>query len=121
MSHAASPHAARSKTPSGGHGHARGARRRRGAGRGVPLAGGASYGGHPLPVLVRTHSGLGLGFMPTTLTAAHGVAAEQSGVDSSILDTARQIGAALGVAVLSTVATTASAGRLPQATSWLRQ
>ena len=74
MSHAASPQATRSETPASGRGHARGARRRR-AGRGVPLAAGASYGGHLLPALFLTYFDLGLGFMPMTLTAVHGVAA----------------------------------------------
>ena len=85
------------------------------------LAPGASYAGHVLPALFLTYFGLGLGFMPMTLTAVHGVAAEQSGVASAILNTAQQIGAALGVAVLSTVATTASDGRLPQAARALQQ
>ena len=85
------------------------------------LAPGASYGGHVLPALFLTYFGLGLGFMRMTLTAVHGVAPEESGVASAILNTAQQLGAALGVVVLSTVATTASAGRLPQATRALQQ
>ena len=85
------------------------------------LALGASYAGHVLPSLFLTYFGLGLGVIPMTLTAVHGVAAEQSGVASAILNTTQQIGAALGVAVLSTVATTASDGRLPQATRVLQQ
>jgi hypothetical protein len=74
-----------------------------------------------LPALFLTYFGLGLGFMPMTLTAVQGVAQEESGVASAILNTAQQIGAALGVAVLSTVATIASDGRLRRATQALQQ
>jgi hypothetical protein len=79
------------------------------------LAPGSSYGGHVLPALFLTYFGLGMGFMPMTLIAVHGVAQEQTGVASAIVNTAQQIGAALGVAVLSTVATTTSDGQLPNA------
>jgi EmrB/QacA subfamily drug resistance transporter len=85
------------------------------------LAPGASYAAHVLPALFLTYFGLGMGFMPMTLLAVHGVAAEQSGVASAILNTAQQIGAALGVAVLSTVATVASDRRLPDAATALHQ
>ena len=85
------------------------------------LAPGSSYGGHLLPALFLTYFGLGLGFMPMTLTAVHGVAAEQTGIASAVLNTAQQIGAAMGVALLSTVATTTSDTRLPDATVALQQ
>jgi EmrB/QacA subfamily drug resistance transporter len=85
------------------------------------LSVGASYAGHVLPALFLTYFGLGLGFMPMTLMAVHGVREEQAGVASALLNTAQQIGAALGVAVLSTVATTASEARLPGALRALQQ
>jgi hypothetical protein len=59
--------------------------------------------------------------MPMTLTAVHDVAAEQTGIASAVLNTAQQIGAALGVAVLSTIATTASDEWLPHATLSLQR
>jgi hypothetical protein len=59
--------------------------------------------------------------MPMTLIAVHGVAGEQAGVASAVLNTAQQIGAALGVAVLSTVATTAADSRVPEAIRALQQ
>jgi hypothetical protein len=43
------------------------------------------------------------GFIPMTLAAVAGVPENQSGVASAILNTAQQIGAALGIAVLSTI------------------
>jgi EmrB/QacA subfamily drug resistance transporter len=85
------------------------------------LGPGASYGGHVLPALFLTYFGLGMGFMPMTLVAVQGVAPAQTGVASAVLNTAQQLGAALGVAVLSTVATTRSDGRLPGAAGALEQ
>jgi EmrB/QacA subfamily drug resistance transporter len=85
------------------------------------LAAGSSYRAHLLPALFLTYFGLGMGFMPMTLTAVHGVAPEQTGIASAVLNTAQQIGAALGVALLSTVATTTSDTRLPDATVALQQ
>jgi predicted MFS family arabinose efflux permease len=76
---------------------------------------GASYAGHVLPALFLTYFGLGMGFMPMTLTAVRGVADEQAGVASALLNTAQQIGAALGLAVLATISTSAANARLPQA------
>ncbi|WP_043342334.1 MFS transporter [Belnapia moabensis] len=75
----------------------------------------SSYAGHVLPALFVTYFGLGMGFMPMTLTAVHSVAEEQAGVASALLNTAQQIGAALGLAVLATISTSAANERLPDA------
>jgi hypothetical protein len=52
---------------------------------------------------------VGLGFaimvVPTTIAALTGVPAAQTGVASALLNVSLQVGGALGVAVLSTVAT----------------
>jgi EmrB/QacA subfamily drug resistance transporter len=82
---------------------------------------GSSYAGHVLPALFITYFGLGMGFMPMTLTAVHGVAEEQAGVAAALLNTAQQIGAALGLAVLATISTSAANERLPEATRILQQ
>jgi EmrB/QacA subfamily drug resistance transporter len=82
---------------------------------------GASYAGHVLPALFMTYFGLGMGFMPLTLTAVHGVPEEQAGVASAMLNTAQQIGAALGVSVLATISTATANGRLPQAARILQE
>ena len=82
---------------------------------------GSSYAWHVLPALFVTYFGLGMGFMPMTLTAVHGVAEDRAGVASALLNTAQQIGAALGVSVLATVSTTAANGRLPEAASTLQE
>lgn len=47
--------------------------------------------------------GMGFVFVPLTLTAVHGVAAEDSGIGSGVLNTMQQVGGALGLATLSTV------------------
>jgi EmrB/QacA subfamily drug resistance transporter len=74
------------------------------------LGTGSGYATHILPALFLAYFGLGVGFIPMTLAAVVGVRDDQSGVASAILNTAQQIGAALGIAVLSTIsaATTGS-------------
>lgn len=79
------------------------------------LSVGSSYLWHVLPALFVTYFGLGLGFMPLTLAAVHGVAETDAGVASAILNTAQQIGAALGVSVLATVASSTTSRTLPDA------
>ena len=53
--------------------------------------------------------GLGLVFVPLALVALHNVAEQDSGVASSLLNTAQQVGGAIGLALLGTVAWTAVA------------
>jgi EmrB/QacA subfamily drug resistance transporter len=84
------------------------------------LAAGSSYAWHVLPALFITYFGLGMGFMPLTLTAVSGVAEEQAGVASAMLNTSQQIGAALGVAVLATISTSVANGRLSEAARMLQ-
>jgi EmrB/QacA subfamily drug resistance transporter len=50
--------------------------------------------------------GMGLTFVPLTLTAIHDVPKEDSGVASALLNTTQQIGGSLGLAVLVTISTT---------------
>ena len=56
-----------------------------------------------LPLMVLS-VGLGLTFVPLTLTAVSGVKEEHSGLVSGVSTTAIQIGGSIGVAVLATVA-----------------
>jgi EmrB/QacA subfamily drug resistance transporter len=58
-----------------------------------------------LPALV-TAAGLGLTFVPITIAAVGGVAPTEAGLASGLVNTSRQMGGALGLAVLSTLATT---------------
>ena len=58
-----------------------------------------------LPYIVLMAFGMGLTFVPVTLTAVHHLRSEDSGIGSGVLNTAQQVGGALGLAVLATVAT----------------
>lgn len=55
------------------------------------------------PFLALMGLGMGLTFVPMTLTAVHAIRAEDSGVASSVLNTVTQIGGAFGLGLLSTV------------------
>ncbi len=65
---------------------------------------GASYATDILPFIVLMSLGMGLVFVPLTLAAVHGVGARDSGIASGVLNTMQQVGGALGLAILSTVA-----------------
>ena len=56
------------------------------------------------PFIVLMSIGMGLTFVPLTLTAVHHIRAEDSGIGSGVLNTMQQVGGALGLAILSTVA-----------------
>jgi EmrB/QacA subfamily drug resistance transporter len=49
--------------------------------------------------------GLGFGFVTSTIAAVSGVEEQEQGLASGLINTSQQIGAALGLAVLSTIAT----------------
>lgn len=55
---------------------------------------------------------MGLAFVPISLTAVKGVAAGQTGLASALLNTGQQVGGALGLAVLATVAIDATTSKL---------
>jgi predicted MFS family arabinose efflux permease len=80
----------------------------------------ASYWGHLAGPIFLTSAGLGLAFVPMTLTVVQGVDEREVGVASALMNTAQQIGAALGLAVLTTISTTAAGTRLPDALMALR-
>jgi EmrB/QacA subfamily drug resistance transporter len=66
----------------------------------------AGYAGQLLGPQLVSSFGLGLVFVPLALVALHNVAEQDSGVASSLLNTAQQVGGAIGLAVLGTVAWT---------------
>jgi EmrB/QacA subfamily drug resistance transporter len=63
------------------------------------------YAGRVLPAMVVVGIGLGMSFVPITIAATSGVAAEDSGLASGLLNTTQQVGGSLGLAVLSAVST----------------
>jgi EmrB/QacA subfamily drug resistance transporter len=65
----------------------------------------ANYWTDILPYILLMSLGMGATFVPLTLTAVHHLRAEESGVGSGVLNTMQQVGGALGLATLSTVAT----------------
>lgn len=56
--------------------------------------------------------GMGLAFVPLTLTAVQGVTEGESGLASALLNSGQQVGGAIGLSVLSTIAVTATTHRL---------
>jgi len=76
----------------------------------VPVAG--TYAGDLLPGLLTMSIGLGLTFVPVTLIATTNVEATDAGLASGLLNTAQQLGGALGLAVLSTLAANATSSQL---------
>jgi EmrB/QacA subfamily drug resistance transporter len=65
---------------------------------------GGTYLAQVLPGGLLGAFGLGLSLVPATIVAVQGVPAATSGLASGVLNTSRFVGAALGLAVLSTIA-----------------
>jgi MFS family permease len=65
---------------------------------------GGTYAANVLPGGVIGAFGLGLALVPATIIAVQGVDRAVSGLASGVLNTSRFVGAALGLAVLSTLA-----------------
>ena len=72
----------------------------------------ASYVADLLPGIMLTSIGMGLVFVPITLIATSGVPADDAGLASGLYNTSQQIGGALGLALLSTLATNRTADEL---------
>ncbi|HEV2368882.1 MAG TPA: MFS transporter [Acidimicrobiales bacterium] len=71
------------------------------------LTPGSSYVDLILPLVILA-LGMGQCFVPLTVTAISGVAPEEAGLASALLNTGQQVGGALGLAVLGTVAISAT-------------
>ena len=69
----------------------------------------SSYAGGVLPALLLLGLGLGLIFSQTIGTATAGVAREDSGVASALVNTVQQVGGSIGTSALSTIALSATA------------
>ena len=64
--------------------------------------------------------GLGFGFVTSTIAAVSGIREHEQGLASGLINTSQQVGGALGLAVLSTIATTRSHDVLAAGGSSLR-
>jgi predicted MFS family arabinose efflux permease len=71
---------------------------------------GTSYVVDLLPGIMLVSIGMGLTFVPVTLIATSGVPHGDAGLASGLFNTSQQIGGALGLAVLSTIATSKTTG-----------
>jgi MFS family permease len=83
----------------------------------LTAAGGALYARMPadghyfwsvLPGLIVSGIGLALSFVPVTIAGLNGVQPVDAGVASGLINTSRQIGGAIGLAVVTTLAATAT-------------
>jgi EmrB/QacA subfamily drug resistance transporter len=72
----------------------------------------SSYASSVLPALVILGLGFGMIFAPAINMATFGVAREDSGVASALVNTMQQVGGSIGTSALSTVALTAAASYL---------
>jgi EmrB/QacA subfamily drug resistance transporter len=66
---------------------------------------GGSYVGDLLPGFLLISVGLGFSFVPISIAALAGVHPSEAGLASGLMNTSQQIGGALGIAVLSAIAT----------------
>jgi EmrB/QacA subfamily drug resistance transporter len=66
---------------------------------------GGTYVGDILFPSMLAGVGLGLAFVPVTIAAVTGISGEEAGLASGLINTSQQVGGALGLAILATVAT----------------
>jgi len=77
---------------------------------------GGSYLGDLLPGFLLIGIGIGFSFVPISIAALAGVKASEAGLASGLINTSQQIGGALGIAALSTIATTRTGDALASGT-----
>jgi EmrB/QacA subfamily drug resistance transporter len=74
------------------------------------LTSGGSYGVNVLPGLLLTAFGMGLAFPATSVGAISGVAPSEQGSAAAIFNTSQQVGSAVGLSLLATIAAANSHG-----------
>jgi Major Facilitator Superfamily len=67
---------------------------------------GGSYVADLLPGFLLIGVGLGFSFVPVSIAALAGVTGKDAGLASGLINTSQQIGGAVGLAILTTIATT---------------
>ena len=78
---------------------------------------GGSYAGDLLPGFLVIAAGLGFSFVPISIAALAGVRASEAGLASGLFNTSQQIGGALGIAALSSIATSTTSDELASGTA----
>jgi len=68
-----------------------------------------------VPGFILTGIGLGFAFVPVSIAALQGVTGKLAGAASGLINTSQQVGGAVGIAVLSTIAGTVTANHLASA------
>jgi MFS family permease len=76
------------------------------------VSGHGDYASQVLPAMLVLGTGLGMSFVPITISATNGVAARDSELASGLVNTTQQVGGSLGTALLNTIFTTAVTGYL---------
>jgi EmrB/QacA subfamily drug resistance transporter len=77
------------------------------------LTPGDSYWAHIFGPLILTGLGFGLSFVPMTIAATAGLPQNQAGLAAALINTTRQVGGAVGLAIMATIA----AGAVSSATA----
>src|SRR5437660_1588300 len=78
---------------------------------------GGSYVADLLPGFLLVGLGLGFSFVPISIAALAGVQPAEAGLASGLINTSQQIGGALGIAALSTIATSHTTSALKASTA----
>jgi len=78
---------------------------------------GGSYLGDLLPGFLLIAVGLGFSFVPISIAALAGVQAAEAGLASGLINTSQQIGGALGIAALSSIATSTTSDKVAGGTA----
>jgi MFS family permease len=76
-----------------------------------------SYLGDLLPGFLLTGLGIGFAFVPISIAALAGVRASEAGLASGLFNTSQQIGGAVGIAALSTIATSHTSSAIAAGTA----
>jgi EmrB/QacA subfamily drug resistance transporter len=78
---------------------------------------GGSYVGDLLPGFLLISVGIGFSFVPISIAALAGVQPSEAGLASGLFNTSQQIGGALGIAALSSIATTTTSNHVATGTT----
>jgi EmrB/QacA subfamily drug resistance transporter len=76
------------------------------------VSGHGDYGSHVLPAMIILAAGMGMAFVPVTIAGTSGVAPDDSGLASGLLNMTQQVGGSLGLAILSSIATSRTTSAL---------